>query len=198
MKKAYKLSLAGMLVAIGVVAAALNLSIPVGASKCFPVQHVINLLAAVILGPFYGVCMAFIASAIRVLMGTGTLNAFPGSMIGALLCGLVYKGLKNTKLTFNARLAFTLLGELIGTGFLGALAAYPVTTFIIGTSIPFFYFVIPFGISSLGGVIIAALVLVPLGRMSFFSRLTAEREQKMFGKVRDTKEILHASSPERE
>ena len=35
--------------------------------------------------------MAFITSLIRVLMRTGTLLAFPGSMCGALLAGLMYK-----------------------------------------------------------------------------------------------------------
>lgn len=73
------------------VAVALSpLSIPVGVAKCFPVQHFVNVMAAVFLGPVYGVGVAFSASLIRVLLGTGTLLAFPGSMIGALLCGIVF------------------------------------------------------------------------------------------------------------
>lgn len=95
MKKtiAWKMAVAGVLIAVCVVCS--PLSIPVGASRCFPVQHLVNILAAVLLGPFYGVGMAFVTSLIRVLMGTGTLLAFPGSMCGALLCGLVYKYSKN-------------------------------------------------------------------------------------------------------
>ena len=83
-----KLALAGILVAVGIVCS--PLSIPVGASKCAPVQHFINILGGVFLGPGYAVGMAFVTSLLRNLMGTGTLLAFPGSMCGALLCGLVF------------------------------------------------------------------------------------------------------------
>ena len=84
-----KLVLAAVLIALGV--AASPLYIPIGASKCFPVQHLVNVLAAVLLGPWYGVSMAFVTSLLRVLIGTGSLLAFPGSMCGALLAGLLYK-----------------------------------------------------------------------------------------------------------
>ena len=47
-----KLAIAGVLIAVGVVCSPLNF--PVGASKCFPVQHLINIIASVFLGPFYG------------------------------------------------------------------------------------------------------------------------------------------------
>lgn len=76
-----KLALAGILVAVGIVCS--PLSIPVGASKCAPVQHFINILGGVFLGPGYAVGMAFVTSLLRNLMGTGTLLAFPGSMCGA-------------------------------------------------------------------------------------------------------------------
>ena len=81
-----KLTLAGLLIALGV--ACSTFSFPVGASRCSPVQHMVNVLAAVLLGPAYGVGMAFVTSLLRIAMGTGTLLAFPGSMVGALLCGL--------------------------------------------------------------------------------------------------------------
>ena len=84
-----KLALAGILVAVGIVCS--PLSIPVGASKCAPVQHFINILGGVFLGPGYAVGMACVTSLLRNLMGTGTLLAFPGSMCGAFLCGMLYK-----------------------------------------------------------------------------------------------------------
>ena len=68
-----KLVLAAVLIALGV--AASPLYIPIGASKCFPVQHLVNVLAAVLLGPWYGVSMAFVTSLLRVLIGTGSLLA---------------------------------------------------------------------------------------------------------------------------
>ena len=49
------------------------------------------ILAAVTLGPAWGVGIAFCASLLRNLLGLGSLMAFPGSMVGALCCGLVYK-----------------------------------------------------------------------------------------------------------
>ena len=81
-----KLVTSAMFVAI--IIALSGFYIPVGASKCFPVQHLVNVLSAVLLGPGWGVAIAFCASLIRNLMGTGTLLAFPGSMVGALCCGL--------------------------------------------------------------------------------------------------------------
>ena len=74
-----KLTAAGMMVALGVCLSAF--SIPIGASKCFPIQHLVNVLAGIFLGPVYGTAMAFCTSLIRNLMGTGSLLAFPGSMM---------------------------------------------------------------------------------------------------------------------
>ena len=82
--------------------------IPVGITKCFPAQHMINVIAAVMLGPTYAICIAFIAAVLRNLLGLGTLLAFPGGMIGALLAGLAYQAFKNMYLAG--------LGEVIGTG----------------------------------------------------------------------------------
>ncbi len=149
-----KLVLAGILIAVGVVCS--PLSFPVGASKCFPVQHMVNVLAAVFLGPWYGVGMAFVTSLLRVSLGTGTLLAFPGSMCGALLCGLVYR--------YTGKLALTYVGEVFGTAVVGGLMAYPVATLILGKEAALFAYVIPFGVSTLGGTIIAAVFVAALRR----------------------------------
>ena len=47
-----KLALAGILCAVAV--AGSLLSFPVFGSKCAPVQHMVNVLCAVFLGPWYG------------------------------------------------------------------------------------------------------------------------------------------------
>ena len=83
-----KLALAGMFCALAVVGSVF--SFPIFGSKCAPVQHMVNILCAVLLGPYYGVGVAFVASLLRNLLGLGSLMAFPGSMFGALLCGLTY------------------------------------------------------------------------------------------------------------
>ena len=84
-----KLTIAGVLVAVAVVGSLF--SIPVLGAKCSPVQHMVNVLGAVLLGPWYALGMGFAAALIRNVLGLGSLLAFPGSMIGALLCGLAYK-----------------------------------------------------------------------------------------------------------
>ena len=83
-----KLCVAGIFVAVAVVGSLFGF--PVFGSKCAPIQHMVNILCAVMLGPFYGVSVAFCASVIRNLLGLGSLMAFPGSMLGALLCGIVF------------------------------------------------------------------------------------------------------------
>ncbi len=147
-----KLVLSGMFVALAVVLS--TFSIPVGGSKCFPIQHMVNVLAAVFLGPWYGVAIAFCTSLIRNILGTGTLLAFPGSMIGALCCGLVYK--------HTGKLSLTYVAEVIGTGVLGGLLAYPVAAFIMGKEVALFVYVVPFLVSTIGGTVIAAVLITIL------------------------------------
>ncbi len=144
-----KLVLSGMFVALAVVLS--TFSIPVGGSKCFPIQHMVNVLAAVFLGPWYGVGIAFCTSLIRNILGTGTLLAFPGSMIGALCCGLVYK--------HTGKLSLTYVAEVIGTGILGGLLAFPVAAFIMGKEVALFVYVVPFLVSTIGGTVIAAVLI---------------------------------------
>ena len=147
-----KLVLSGMFVALAVVLS--TFSIPVGGSKCFPIQHMVNVLAAVFLGPWYGVAIAFCTSFIRNILGTGTLLAFPGSMIGALCCGLVYK--------HTGKLTLTYIAEVIGTGILGGLLAFPVAAFVMGKEVALFVYVVPFLVSTIGGTVIAAVLITIL------------------------------------
>ncbi len=153
-----------MLVAITV--ALSGFSIPVGASKCFPVQHMVNVLAAVLLGPWWGVGMAFCTSLIRNLMGTGTLLAFPGSMVGALCCGILYQQTKS--------LIPTCIAEIVGTGILGGILAWPIAAFVMGRDAAVFAFVLPFLVSTAGGTIIAALligILDKVGAMTYMKHM---------------------------
>ena len=71
--KTKKLALAGVLTALAVVGS--FLSVPVAGSKCAPVQHMVNILAAVTLGPGWSVGIAFCASLLRNILGLGSLMA---------------------------------------------------------------------------------------------------------------------------
>lgn len=156
-----KLALAGILIALGVVLGAF--SFPIGASKCAPFQHMINVIAGTVLGPWYAVAMAFITSLIRVLMGTGTLLAFPGSMIGALCCGLAFRYMFKNQ-SFIKRIPLAFAGELIGTGIIGAVASYPIATLLMGKDAAVFGFVIPFLVSCSVGALIASVLVFALAK----------------------------------
>jgi energy coupling factor transporter S component ThiW len=149
-----KLSLAGILVAIGVICS--TFYIPIGVSKVFPIQHFINVLAGILLGPVYAVGMAFVTSLLRNLLGTGSLLAFPGSMCGALLCGLLYR--------YTHKVGFAFFGEVIGTGILGAMLAYPIAAFFLSSTIAFYGFILPFGLSTVAGSVMAIAFFAILKR----------------------------------
>ena len=148
--KTKKMTIASLLIAIGVITGNI-IFIPVGVSKCFPVQHTINVLAAVILGPGYGGAIAFCISLLRNILGTGSLLAFPGSMIGALLAGILYRK--------TGKNLFAVAGEIFGTGIIGGLLAFPIANFIMGKKVGALFFVTPFIISTIGGSLIAYFIL---------------------------------------
>lgn len=150
-----KLAIAGILCAVAVVGSLF--SFPVFGSKCAPIQHMVNVICAVLLGPGYGVAVAFCASLIRNLFGLGSLMAFPGSMFGALLCGFMYWKSK--------RILPTLIAEVLGTSILGGLCAYPVAILFMGQSagnIAFYAYIIPFLISTAGGAILSGILIYSL------------------------------------
>jgi energy coupling factor transporter S component ThiW len=151
MNKTYKLTLTAMMVAIGTITSNL-VAIPIGFTKVFPMQHFLNVLSAVLLGPYYAVAQAFLVSLIRNLMGTGSIFAFPGSMVGALLASLLFLKTKKMYLAFA--------GEVIGTGILGALLSYPIATLILGQKATLFGFIPLFIFSSFAGALLGFVVLV--------------------------------------
>ena len=161
-KSIRKLTLAGLLVAVAVVGSLF--SIPVLGAKCSPVQHMVNVLGAVLLGPWYAVGMAFAASLIRNLVGLGSILAFPGSMIGALLCGLLYK--------VCPKLPAAYVGEVFGTGILGGMASYPLAALLLNNeAAALFTFVPSFLVSTAVGAAISVFVLAALKRTQVFGQL---------------------------
>lgn len=162
-----KLCLAAVLCAVAVVGSLF--SFPIAGSKCAPVQHMVNILCAVLLVPGYGVGAAFAASLLRNLLGLGSPMAFPGSMLGALLCGLAYWKTENIPLT--------LLAEVFGTAVLGGLCAYPVAVLVMGKdagSIAFYAYIIPFFVSTAGGAVLSGVVLGVLSRSGVLKIWTKE------------------------
>ena len=164
-----KLAAAGILCAVAVVGS--MFSFPVFGSKCAPVQHMVNILCAVFLGPWYGVGAAFVASLLRNLMGLGSLLAFPGSMCGALLCGVTYWKSKS--------LPVTLAAEVFGTGIIGGLLSYPIAIAFMGKAagdIAFYAYVVPFLVSTVGGSILAGILVFALEKSGALKHMQASLE----------------------
>lgn len=146
-----RLILAALLVALGTWLAG-TLVVPVGVARATPVQHAINVLAAVWLGPGWAVAVALVISTLRNLLGIGTPLAFPGSLFGAALAGLFFR--------MARRPAAAVAGEILGTGILGALVAFPVARWLLGHEVAaWFFYVVPFTTSSAVGALAAWFIL---------------------------------------
>ena len=108
--------------------------------------------------------MCIVASLIRNFVGLGTLLAFPGSMCGALLSGLLYKYIKKRWAAYG--------GEVFGTAIIGGLLAYPFASLIMGNAeATLFTYVIPFLISTAGGTIIAIIIIEILSASGVLKKL---------------------------
>lgn len=155
MNKTRKLTFTAIIAAITTISSSI-VYIPLGVVKAFPIQHFANILSAVLLGPWYSVLLAFLASTLRILLGTGTIFAYPGSMIGAFLASTLF--VKTKKLVFAG------LGEVIGTGIIGAMATYPIAVLFLGQETTLFGLVPAFAISSFTGAIMGYGLLKRLYR----------------------------------
>lgn len=170
-----KLSIAGILCSAAVVGSLFT--IPIFGSKCAPVQHMVNIFCAVLLGPGYGISVAFCASLIRNFLGLGSLMAFPGSMFGALLCGLMYYK--------NKKLFPTLAAEVFGTAILGGLCAYPIAVLLMGQAagdLAFYAYIIPFLISTVAGSLLSGVLVYSMEKSRVLPAIKSFLNQSAYNK----------------
>ncbi len=145
-----------ILVAIGVAISPFT-SIPIGIAKINPAQHFVNVIAAILLGPWWATAIALIIGILRNALGTGTLLAFPGGMIGAFLAGIAYR--------YSRNIYVGAIGEIIGTGLLGAtVSALIVAPVFMEKTMALGTLIIAFSLSSIVGAIIGILGLKLLER----------------------------------
>ena len=129
-----------------------------------PFQHFANVIAAVILGPFYAFLSAFICGAMRMATGR-TIQAIVGGIFGPILGGILYKKTKSFVAVW--------IGEVIGTGFIGAMAAYPLMKYLYGLDLKSPFYFIPFYIpSALVGGGMGVAVLYGLKKTGTLERVT--------------------------
>lgn len=150
-------------IVLGALAVALSpISIPVGIARVSPTQHLINVLAGALVGPWWGLGIALITSVVRNALGLGTPLAFPGSIFGVVLAGLLYRATRNVYLTAA--------GEVVGTGLIGAtVGALLVAPYLMGKSIGLMVLILPFLLSSLVGAALGVLGLAVLRRAGFLN-----------------------------
>lgn len=153
------LTLTAILAALGVVASYLS-AVPLLGARLFPAQGALNVIAAGLLGPWGAATAALITSLLRIALGTGTPLAIPGSVIGAVLAGLLIR-------RFRSPLA-AVFGEVIGTGIIAALLSYPIAVSFLGNTkaaaAGWTFYVVPFSLSSAAGAVLGGLVLVAVWR----------------------------------
>ncbi len=138
----------GMFVALGVV-----ISPILRIEGMCPMAHLINITCAVFMGPGYALLCALLIGIIRMMvMGIPPL-ALTGAIFGATLSGVFYKLSKG-------KLIAAVLGEIFGTGVIGAIVSYPVMTYLWGKEgLTWFFYVPSFIMGTLIGGSIAYLLL---------------------------------------
>lgn len=142
-----------------------------------PMAHLINITCSVFLGPWYSLLCASLIGILRmVLMGIPPL-ALTGAVFGAVLSGILYRASKG-------RLWAAVLGEIIGTGIIGAVASYPVMEIFYGrTGLSWMYYVPLFISGTLIGGSLAYALLTMLAR----NGALREFQQKLGVQVYDRK-----------
>ncbi|MEJ6952522.1 energy coupling factor transporter S component ThiW [Natronospora cellulosivora (SeqCode)] len=138
-----KIAFVGLFIALQVLLS--GTSIPVGATRIMPLQHSLNVVAGILLGPWYAFLAAFITAIIRVSIGTGTVFAFPGSVFGALFVGYAYRFTKNYYAAF---------AEPVGTAIVGGIVSALVLAPNIAAEGSVWFFIYLFAISSVPGSIV--------------------------------------------
>jgi len=163
-----KLTTMALLVAIAV-AGSIVISIPTGIARAYPVQHAINVISAILLGPVPTIIVAFITAIIRILTGTGSLLAIPGSVIGAACAAFAYQ-YSRSKWLAGA-------GEVFGTGILASLVAVPYAQLFMGTSVGALFFMPAFVTSSLIGAILGIIVANSLRTSAKYITMTEQKKR---------------------
>jgi len=159
-KHLLKLVTLSMLIALGVV-----ISPILRVEGMCPMAHFINIVCSVFLGPWYSLLCATLIGVIRMmLMGIPPI-ALTGAVFGAFLSGVFYR-------MSGGRLLFAVLGEVIGTGVIGAVMSYPVMTFLWGKEgLSWLFYVPSFICGTLIGGSIAYVFLRKLSANGMLARI---------------------------
>lgn len=163
-----------MLVAVGVV-----ISPILRVEGMCPMAHLINIVCAVLLGPWQSLLCAALIGVIRMLfLGIPPL-ALTGAVFGAVLSGVFYR-------LSGGKILAACVGEVLGTGVIGAIVSYPVMTLLWNGTGAYNHLTLFFYVPSfLGGTLIGgAVAFLLLGALSRNGQL-AQIQKKLGAKVYD-------------
>ena len=134
-----------------------------------PFQHFVNVMAAVMVGPWYGSVAGALCGVLRMLCGRD-IGSVTGAMFGPILGGLLYRKFGTWWSVW--------IGEIIGTGIIGAMASYPLFKMFYGLDAQSPFYFIPFYIPSAAvGASMGAAVLLILKRAGVLNRMKQELER---------------------
>lgn len=169
-----KMIFMAILVAVGVV-----ISPILRVEGMCPMAHFINITAAVLLGPVEALGCALMIGIIRMIVMSIPPLALTGAIFGATLSGILYQ-------KSRGKIIAAVIGEIIGTGIIGAIASYPVMTLICGrTGLTWFFYVPSFIGGTLIGGSIALIFLMALKRTGHLVNF----QRKLGAKVYDTSRV---------
>lgn len=166
-KSVLKLTVLSMLIALGVV-----ISPILRVEGMCPMAHFINIVCSVFLGPWYSLLCATLIGIIRMAtMGIPPI-ALTGAIFGAFLSGVFYRLSKG-------KILCAVVGEIIGTGIIGAVMSYPVMTFLWGKEGLSWLFYVP---SFICGTLIGGSIAYVFLRKFAANGMLAQIQQKLNSK----------------
>lgn len=168
-KNLLKMITLSMLVALGVV-----ISPILRVEGMCPMAHFINIVCSVCLGPWYSLLCATLIGVIRMATMAIPPIALTGAIFGAFLSGVFYRVSKG-------KIIFAVLGEIIGTGIIGAIISYPVMEFIWGKEgLSWLFYVPSFICGTLIGGSIAYVFLRKLADNGMLCKIQKELSSKSY------------------
>ncbi len=167
-----KLVFLSMMIALGVV-----ISPILRVEGMCPMAHFINVTCSVLLGPWYSLLCATVIGIIRMATMAIPPIALTGAVFGAFLSGVFYRASKG-------KIIFAVLGEIIGTGIIGAIASYPVMSLLWGKEgLSWLFYVPSFICGTLIGGAIAFLFLKKLAKNGLLTKFQTTLQTKTYGET---------------
>ena len=149
-----------------------------------PMAHLINIVCSVLMGPWYSLLCATLIGIIRMLIMGIPPIALTGAIFGAFLSGVFYRLSKG-------KILFAVIGEIIGTGIIGAVISYPVMTFLWGKEGLSLFFYVP---SFIAGTLIGGSIAFLFLRKLASGGMLTEMQKKLIDQSFEDKSGLISTS----